>query len=380
MDEPGGERVYWSNKGNGPYFHYYTDCEAFLGSNGVSSGTEKVAIHVKRLTCCPLCRKRLCEEKAKKSEQKKETPENAEGVYWIANGIDEIWHLYPDCEKLKGMNGVRNTVVDVAISNGKNHVCALCKERLRKEHNEKIMKVSSLQIFRRERELVYWRADIKSDCYHTERNCPNVLFAKEIGQGTVKEAVVSGHVVKCEECQRIRAEREKKEEERDAARAAEDKAQEKLTTNKVKDAKITGAFIGAILTFMACCLFFSSYTEKKSQERYSEGYDIGYSDGETYGYDAGHYSGYEQGFSEGKEEGYGFGYEAGYKDGQAYYSYGENYGTYYYHSDTTSQTVYITETGSKYHNWGCQYLSQSCREISLDDAIAQGYTACSRCW
>lgn len=336
MDEPGGERVYWSNKGNGPYFHYYTDCEAFLGSNGVSIGTEKVAIHVKRLTRCPLCWKKLCEEKAKNSEQKKETSENEKGVYWIANGIDEIWHLYPDCKKLKDMNGVRNTMVDVAISNGKNHVCALCKERLRKEHNEKIVKVSSLQIFRRERELVYWRTDIKSDCYHTERNCPNVLFAKAIGQGTVEEAVASEHVVKCEECQRIRAEREKNKKDQDAAREAENKAQEKLTTNKVKDAKIAGAFIGAFLTFVACCLFFSSYTEKESQERYSEGYDIGYSDGETDGYDAGHYSGYEEGFSEGEEEGYSFGYEAGYKDGQAYYSYGENYGTYYYHSDTTS--------------------------------------------
>ena len=385
MDGPGENSVYWAYNGDDPCFHYYQDCPSFDSKKGMVSGTEEKAI-IKKMKRCPECWKRLCEEKKKKPEPKTQKPkkqepsESRKGVYWVANGIDEIWHLYPDCVKLEDVEGVRNTPVDVAIDNGKNHVCALCKERLKKESKEPIMRVSPLQIQVREKNLVYWMGDKKSDCYHTERTCPNVLFARVIGQGTIEEAVTSGHVVACQECKRIQADREKEKEERDAAQRAADKAQEKLTSNKVKDAKITGAFIGAFLTFMACCLFFSSYTEKKSQERYSEGYDIGYSDGETDGYDAGHYSGYEEGFSEGEEEGYSFGYEAGYKDGQAYYSYGENYGTYYYHSDATSQTVYRTASGSKYHNWGCQYLSQSCYEISLDDAIAQGYTACSRCW
>lgn len=49
-------------------------------------------------------------------------------------------------------------------------------------------------------------------------------------------------------------------------------------------------------------------------------------------------------------------------------------------SDTQSMTVYVTNTGSKYHRAGCQYLRQSQRAISLDDAKALGYTACSRCW
>lgn len=43
-------------------------------------------------------------------------------------------------------------------------------------------------------------------------------------------------------------------------------------------------------------------------------------------------------------------------------------------------TVYITETGEKYHRAGCQYLRKSQIPISLDDAQAMGYTACSRCW
>ena len=42
-------------------------------------------------------------------------------------------------------------------------------------------------------------------------------------------------------------------------------------------------------------------------------------------------------------------------------------------------TVYVTATGSKYHNAGCRYLKRSCFSISLQDAVDQGYTACSVC-
>lgn len=44
-----------------------------------------------------------------------------------------------------------------------------------------------------------------------------------------------------------------------------------------------------------------------------------------------------------------------------------------------STTVYITRTGGKYHSYGCGYLSRSCIEISLYDAVNRGYTPCSRC-
>lgn len=47
---------------------------------------------------------------------------------------------------------------------------------------------------------------------------------------------------------------------------------------------------------------------------------------------------------------------------------------------STSQTVYITNTGSKYHRSGCQYLRKSKISISLDQAKSQGYTSCSRCF
>ena len=47
--------------------------------------------------------------------------------------------------------------------------------------------------------------------------------------------------------------------------------------------------------------------------------------------------------------------------------------------DSSSYEVYITNTGSKYHRDGCSYLRQSQIGISKSDAIAQGYTPCSRC-
>ena len=45
----------------------------------------------------------------------------------------------------------------------------------------------------------------------------------------------------------------------------------------------------------------------------------------------------------------------------------------------SAETVYITETGSKYHRDGCRYLAKSKIEISKAEAIAQGYGPCSVC-
>jgi methylphosphotriester-DNA--protein-cysteine methyltransferase len=47
--------------------------------------------------------------------------------------------------------------------------------------------------------------------------------------------------------------------------------------------------------------------------------------------------------------------------------------------EPVTDIVYITKTGEKYHRDGCQYLRQSQIAISRADAIAQGYTPCSRC-
>lgn len=42
-------------------------------------------------------------------------------------------------------------------------------------------------------------------------------------------------------------------------------------------------------------------------------------------------------------------------------------------------TVYVTNTGSKYHRAGCRHLKDSQIAIDINDAIAQGYTACKNC-
>ena len=42
-------------------------------------------------------------------------------------------------------------------------------------------------------------------------------------------------------------------------------------------------------------------------------------------------------------------------------------------------TVYVTATGTKYHQAGCKHLTSTARSISLSAAISQGYTACADC-
>ena len=51
----------------------------------------------------------------------------------------------------------------------------------------------------------------------------------------------------------------------------------------------------------------------------------------------------------------------------------------YSSSDDQSETVYVTDTGSKYHSAGCRYLKKSQIPMSLAEARRQGYTACSVC-
>lgn len=41
--------------------------------------------------------------------------------------------------------------------------------------------------------------------------------------------------------------------------------------------------------------------------------------------------------------------------------------------------VYVTEYGSKYHRRSCGSLWNSCYEITLSKAIANGYTPCKKC-
>jgi len=44
-----------------------------------------------------------------------------------------------------------------------------------------------------------------------------------------------------------------------------------------------------------------------------------------------------------------------------------------------AQTVYINQSGSKYHKSSCIYLSSSKISIDLKEALEKGYTPCTRC-
>ena len=102
-----------------------------------------------------------------------------------------------------------------------------------------------------------------------------------------------------------------------------------------------------------------------------------------------------EGYADGFNRGYKAGYENGKKDGSA--EAGEasddsSSSAATYSGGTTSSssegsgyasqsavTVYVTDTGSKYHSYGCQYLRESCHGMTLYQAKQAGYTACSRC-
>jgi hypothetical protein len=52
-----------------------------------------------------------------------------------------------------------------------------------------------------------------------------------------------------------------------------------------------------------------------------------------------------------------------------------DYLTYYQHETI----VYVTKSGEKYHTADCSYLTDSAMPVSLEQAVAEGKTPCSRC-
>lgn len=66
------------------------------------------------------------------------------------------------------------------------------------------------------------------------------------------------------------------------------------------------------------------------------------------------------------------------KTGRSIYKANDSLGTDE-NSNKVSAMVYVTNTGSKYHEAGCFHLRKSSREISQDEAEIQGYEACAHC-
>lgn len=133
----------------------------------------------------------------------------------------------------------------------------------------------------------------------------------------------------------------------------------------------------------------------KAQQSYDEGYKKGHADG----YDDGHEDGYDYGYDTGYDKGRDDGYDKGYSDAleaisssiPSYSSYSSSgtssssgtgvsgSGSFITPSTDQSYTVYVTNTGKKYHRAGCSYLKKSSNPRSLSSAKAAGYTPCSRC-
>lgn len=89
--------------------------------------------------------------------------------------------------------------------------------------------------------------------------------------------------------------------------------------------------------------------------------------------------GYKAGYAQGKTKGDSDGLAAGKRSVSTQTNTSPSYNTSDSQSSTSnSYTVYITDTGSKYHRSGCSYL-KSKHAISKADAVAAGYTPCSRC-
>lgn len=113
--------------------------------------------------------------------------------------------------------------------------------------------------------------------------------------------------------------------------------------------------------------------------------DRAYTDGENAGITSGYNKGYNAGYDEGENDGYQDGYSAGVRNRPTHSSSSGGSPTFIVPNGNSGGgsggggTVYITDTGSKYHRNGCQYLRSSKIPISRADAIAEGYGPCSRC-
>ena len=230
--------------------------------------------------------------------------------------------------------------------------------------------------------IAYWRNDKKDNFVHFYTECPEIQAAKSIGRGSIEDAIKSGHGVACQKCKQIKYQKELQEK-------SHKKYEEFVKEQNKKDERLKigiYCFMTAIFAFMFC--FFAMFVPQtgKEEEAYNSGYQDGYNDAKDISYSKGYKDGKESSSSDAYNNGYNKGYDKGYADGKEDSESASNTSgsTYSYSTGISdpgySQIVYITETGSKYHNWGCQYLSQSCIKVSIEYALDQGLTACSKCW
>lgn len=116
-----------------------------------------------------------------------------------------------------------------------------------------------------------------------------------------------------------------------------------------------------------------------------EGYSNGYADGEVDGYAEGKSDGYSEGYDYGRDVGYDDGYYDRYNEGYDGRGSGKGLLDYFYESESNSgltnwnATVYVSNSGIIHDHSSCSGMKYYTR-MSYSDAIAAGYTKCSKCY
>ena len=130
--------------------------------------------------------------------------------------------------------------------------------------------------------------------------------------------------------------------------AEQKKAEEQKRKDKIKKLIKIGIIIILILSIVVGAIVYHNYAKK---EAYNTGHNAGYSKGYNRGYDKGYDEGYDK-YKEIKDE-YNF-----------YHKY----------------AVITTNAGKKYHKYDCYHIkNRSFYIYNIDNAKAQGYTACLDC-
>lgn len=254
-------------------------------------------------------------------------------VYWRDGSKEIVWHLYPSCPQLGSapMDGALcKGSVEAAINTGRQMVCPVCKAKFDSRQDDVNVNTVSVPIP---------PPKTKKPAVEVQNAQPEVITP----------------------------------------------APKKAVPMMQRSTAWMMSIAFAILTWLGCYGYYNnqySIGYNAGQEAASQSYDTGFADGEKSAIEKSKKTWYDNGYS----TGYSVGYNAGiddYKEAHSEKSSGNNYSnqqnTYQAPSTSTSHTVYITATGRKYHSYGCSYLRNSCYSIDIDDAIKQGYTACSRC-
>lgn len=191
------------------------------------------------------------------------------------------------------------------------------------------------------KQLVFWRTDRNDDYVHTNQHCPEIENAKTVQCGTIEQAQHTGHVRACPKCYEKSAPCEWLQPTA--------KSQPLKPAETKDDAnKYLGAAV-AVLALLCCFVWWWNSTPRRSY-------------GTTATAAVSEYSTETRTTATPRPTARP---TATPKPTAA-------------PVNEDSYTVYITRTGSKYHRSGCSYLKSKIA-IEKKDAIAQGYTACSRC-